>query len=72
MPDEDTQADLLDETVDKVEPEFGGLENREAMSSLHVLNKVEDVSDALLCRFDTFYFIMELLWYFNNQFMKKF
>ncbi len=54
MPDQDTQAFPLDETVDKVEPELGGLEKREAMSSLHVLNKVEDVSDALLCRFDTF------------------
>jgi hypothetical protein len=48
MPDEDTQAYPLDETVDKVEPESGDLEKREAMSSLHVLNKVEDVSDALL------------------------
>jgi hypothetical protein len=57
MLDEDTQADPLDETVDKVEPEFGGLEKREAMSSLQV-DKVEDVSDALLCRFDTFSFIM--------------
>jgi hypothetical protein len=45
MPDEDTQAYPLDETVDKVEPEFGDLKKREAMSSLHVLNKVEDVSD---------------------------
>jgi len=72
MPEEDTQAYPLDETVDKVEPEFGGLKKRGAMSSLHVLYKLEDVSDALLCRFDTFYFIMELLWYFNNQFMKKF
>jgi hypothetical protein len=59
MPDEDTQAYPLDETVDKVEPEFGGLEKREAMSSLHILNKVEDVSDDFLCRFDTFSFIME-------------
>ncbi len=59
MPDEDTRAYSLDETVDKVEPEFGGLEKREEMSSLHVLNKVENVSDALLCRFDTFSFIME-------------
>ncbi len=59
MPDEDTQVYPLDETVDKVEPEFGGLEKREAVSSLHVLDKVEDVSDALLCRFDTFSFIME-------------
>jgi len=25
MPDEDTQADPLDETMDKVDPEFGGL-----------------------------------------------
>jgi hypothetical protein len=59
MPDEDTQAYPLDETVDKVEPEFGDLKKREAMSSLHVLNKVEDVSDSLLSRFDTFSFIME-------------
>ena len=72
MPDEDTQADPLDETVDKVDPEFGDLEKPEGMSILQVLDKLEDVSDALLCRFDTFYFIMELLWYFNNQFMKKF
>jgi hypothetical protein len=36
MPDEDTQADPLDETVDKVDPEFGGLKKPEAMSSLHV------------------------------------
>ena len=48
MPDEDTLADPLDDTVDKVKPEFGDLEKPEAMSSLHVLNKVEDVSDALL------------------------
>ena len=56
MPEEDTQADPLDETVDKVEPEFGGLEKREAMSSLQV-DKVEDVSDALLSRFESFSFI---------------
>ena len=59
MPDEDTQADPLDETVDKVDPEFGGLKKPEAMSILQVLDKLEDVSDALLCRFDTFSFIME-------------
>ncbi len=59
MPDEDTHAYPLDETVDKVEPEFGGLEKREAMSSLHVFNKVEDVSNTFFCRFDTFSFIME-------------
>jgi hypothetical protein len=58
MPDEDIQAYPLDETVDKVKPEFGGLEKPEAMSSLHVLDKVEDVSDALLSRFNTFSFIM--------------
>ncbi len=48
MPDEDTQADPLDETVDKVEPEFGDLEKPEAMSILQVLVKLEDVSDTLL------------------------
>jgi hypothetical protein len=62
MPDEDTQADPLDETVDKVEPEFGDLEKPEAMSILQVLDKLEDVSDALLSRFDSFFFIME----YNN------
>jgi hypothetical protein len=54
MPDEDTQADPLDETVDKVEPEFGDLEKPEAMSILQVLDKLEDVSDTLLSRFDSF------------------
>ena len=57
MPDEDTQADPLDETVDKVDPEFGGLEKPEAMSILQVLDKLEDVSDALLSRFESFSFI---------------
>ncbi len=59
MPDEDTQADPLDETVDKVEPEFGGLQKPEATSILQVLDKLEDVSDALLSRFDSFSFISE-------------
>ena len=59
MPDEDTQADPLDEdeTVDKVDPEFGGLKKPEAMSILQVLDKLEDVSDALLSRFESFSFI---------------
>jgi hypothetical protein len=55
MPDEDTQADPLDATVDKVEPEFGGLKKPEAMSILQVLDKLEDVSDALLSRFEFFF-----------------
>ncbi len=56
MPDEDTQADPLDETVDKVEPEFGVLEKPEGMSILQVLDKLEDVCDPLLSRFDFFVF----------------
>jgi hypothetical protein len=59
MPDEDTQADPLDETVDKVESEFGDLENPEGMSIHQVLDKLEDVSDTLLSRFDSFSFILE-------------
>ncbi len=59
MPDEDTQADPLDETVDKVELEFGDLEKPEGMSILQVLDKLEDVSDTLLSRFDSFSFIRE-------------
>ena len=55
MPDEDTQADPLDDTVDKVKPEFGDLEKPEAMSILQVLDKLEDVSDALLSRFEFFF-----------------
>jgi hypothetical protein len=54
MPDEDTQADTLDDTVDKFKPEFGDIENTEAMSILQVLDKLEDVSDTLLSRFDSF------------------
>ena len=63
MPDEDTQADPLDETMDKVDPEFGDLEKPEGMSSLQVLDKLEDVSDALLSRFDSFSVIMEYINY---------
>jgi hypothetical protein len=40
--------------VDKVEPEFGGLEKPEGMSILQVRDKLEDVSDTLLSRFDSF------------------
>ena len=57
MPEEDTQAFPLDETVDKVEPEFGGLAKQEATNILQVLDKPEDVSDALLSRFESFSFI---------------
>jgi hypothetical protein len=63
MPDEDTQADPLDETMDKVDPEFGDLEKPEGMSILQVLDKLEDVSDALLSRFDSFSVIMEYINY---------
>ncbi len=45
--------------MDKVEPEFGGLAKQEATTILQVLDKPEDVSDALLSRFDIFSFIME-------------
>jgi len=48
--------------VDKVEPEFGGLAKQEATNILRVLDKPEDVSDALLSRFDSFSVIME----YNN------
>jgi hypothetical protein len=59
MPDEDTQADPLNETVDKVEPEFGDLEKPEGMSILQFLDKLEDFSDALPSSFDSFSFITE-------------
>jgi hypothetical protein len=45
--------------VDKVEPEFGGLAKQEATNIRQVLDKPEDVSDALLPRFDSFFFILE-------------
>ena len=48
--------------MDKVEPEFGGLAKQEATNILQVLDKAEDVSDALLSRFDSFSVIME----YNN------
>ncbi len=44
--------------MDKVEPEFGGLAIQEAIH-IQVLDKPEDVSDALLSRFDIFSLIME-------------
>jgi hypothetical protein len=49
--------------VDKVEPEFGGLAKQEATNILQVLDKPEDVSDALLSRFDSFSVIMEYINY---------
>jgi hypothetical protein len=45
--------------VDKVETEFGGLAKHEATNIRQVLDTPEDVSDALLSRFDIFSFIME-------------
>jgi hypothetical protein len=45
--------------VDKFEPESGGLAKQEATNILQVLDKREDVSEALLSRFDIFSFIME-------------
>jgi hypothetical protein len=48
--------------VDKVDPEIGGLAKQEATNILQVLDKPEDVSDALLSRFDSFSVIME----YNN------
>jgi len=45
--------------VDKVEPEFDGLAKQEAMNIFQVFDKPEDVSDALLSRFDSFFFILE-------------
>ena len=48
--------------MDKVEPEFGGLAKQEATNILQVLDKPEDVSDALISRFDSFSVIME----YNN------
>ncbi len=45
--------------MDKVEPEFGGLAIQEAINIPQVLDETEDVSDALLSRFDIFSFIIE-------------
>jgi hypothetical protein len=45
--------------VDKVEPEFDGLAKQEATNIFQVLDKPEDISDALLSRFGIFSFLME-------------
>ncbi len=58
--------------MDKVEPEFGGLAKQEATNILQVLDKMEDISEALLSRFDIFSLIQNmvimllLLLCFNN------
>ncbi len=49
----------MDEKVDKVEPEFGGLAKQEATNIHQALDNPEDVSEALLSRFDIFSFIIE-------------
>ena len=45
--------------MDKFEPEFGGLAIQEAINILQVLDETEDVSKALLSRFDIFSLIIE-------------
>ncbi len=57
--------------MDKFEPEFGGLAIQEAINILQVLDETEDVSKALLSRFDIFSLIIKygnhaFLSYFNN------
>ncbi len=52
---------LLNETVNKVEPGFGGLTKQEATNILQVLDKPQDVSDALLSRCDIFSLIIDMV-----------
>jgi hypothetical protein len=64
--------------VDKVEPEFGGFAKQEATNILQVLDKMEDISEALLSRFDIFSLIQNmvimllLLLCFNNLSMNNY
>jgi hypothetical protein len=43
-------------------PECEGLEQQDGLSILQILDKMEEVCDTLLSRFDTFSFIMEKVW----------
>jgi hypothetical protein len=66
MPDEDIQASHIEEAVDtdRVEPEFDGLIKQDEPSILQVPDKLEDISNDLLFRFD---FFMAYWVCFNNS-----
>ncbi len=53
MPEEEIQASHIEEAVDtdKVEPEFDGLKKQDGLS-IQVPDRLEDISNALLSRFD--------------------
>ena len=69
---------LKDETqtspFDKVEPECDGLEQQDGLSILQILDKLEEVCDTLLSRFDPICFIMEkvLLIILHKNILKSF
>jgi hypothetical protein len=51
---EDIQTSPLEEAVDKVEPDFDALKKPDGLSILQIPDKLEDISNALLFRFDFF------------------
>ncbi len=55
MSEEDIQTSPIEEAVDKVEPDFGAVKKPDGLSILQVPDKLEDISNDLLSRFDYFF-----------------
>jgi len=55
MLEEGIQTSPKEEAVDKVEPEFDAVKKPDGLSILQIPDKLEDISNALLSRFDNFF-----------------
>jgi hypothetical protein len=69
MPVEDIQASHIEEAVDtdRVEPEFDDLKKPDGLS-IKVPDKLEDISNAFLSRFD--FFMAYWVWFNNSEDIK--
>ena len=56
MPDEEIQASHIQEAVDfdRFEPEFDAVKKPDGLSILQIPDKLEDISNAFLSRFEYF------------------
>ena len=54
MPDEDIQASHIEEAVDSDRVEFDDLKKQDGLSILQIPDKLEDISNAFLSRFEYF------------------
>jgi hypothetical protein len=55
MSEEDIQTSPKEEAVGKIEPYFDALRKQDGLSILQIPDKLEDISNSLLSRFDNFF-----------------